>query len=348
MPEKSCVGYSASPKQPEECHGTYNAPKFCGTDLLKRKKYCTFTHSALLWKKLIEAGEGWCSTGIVQVCIASLFLMEAVLPGSVSCGKILQSRNTTTNCEHSVGSLAAGCYQHIKNWGTETCSASRAFTIPDTGVWEDSLEADRHGWADAPSVPPCPWVHTQPHTAAVPGGMGWTATPAPLISFAGCQGMPGDGSWAAPRGVPSRFVVEPGQYWTAAPDTIICFQRANRKQRWRYFAWASQVLMRLLLPYASFPYNRELYFSSSRQDSWESHTEKTPCKNPNAETHWCLSHGDLNANDFKDYTLKRTAGNWCKRKIIDHPRNTRVDRSKSLFMQKPLSLSDLILMAILS
>lgn len=37
-----------------------------------------------------------------------------------------------------------------------------------------------------------------------------------------------------------------------------------------------------------------------------------------------------------------------KGKIIDHPKNTGVDRNKSLIMQKPLSLSDLIVMAILS
>lgn len=69
-----------------------------------------------------------------------------------------ESHNTTTSCEHGICSLAAGCYQ-LKCCSTETCSASRAFTIPDTLLWEDSLEADLHGWADAP-FHPCPWVHT--------------------------------------------------------------------------------------------------------------------------------------------------------------------------------------------
>lgn len=53
----------------------------------EKEKYGTFTHSVLLWKKLIETGEGCCSTWIIQVCIVSLFLVEAVLLGSVSCGK---------------------------------------------------------------------------------------------------------------------------------------------------------------------------------------------------------------------------------------------------------------------
>lgn len=39
----------------------------------------------------METGEGCCSTGIVQLCTVSLFLVEAILLGSVSCGKILQS-----------------------------------------------------------------------------------------------------------------------------------------------------------------------------------------------------------------------------------------------------------------
>lgn len=52
--------------------------------------HCTFTHSVLLWKKLIESGQVCCSAGIVQVGIVSLFLMEAALFGSVSCEKIFQ------------------------------------------------------------------------------------------------------------------------------------------------------------------------------------------------------------------------------------------------------------------
>lgn len=116
-----------------------------------------------------------------------------------------------------------------------------------------------------------PW----PCTASIPGGMCMHShPPQALISFARVSGHAGDGSWAAPRGVPSGFGVGPGRCWTAAADTIAYFQRASRKQHWGYFAWASQVLMRSLLPYASFPYKRESYFSSSRQDSWESHTEK--------------------------------------------------------------------------
>lgn len=118
-------------------------------------------------------------------------------------------------------------------------------------------------------------THPGPALSLFQQGCALTAIPQhKLIPFARVSGH----AWGWQLGCTLRgaqwVCMESGQYWTAAADSIICCQRASRKQHWGYSACASQVLMRLLLPYASFPYKRESYFSSSRQDSWESHTEK--------------------------------------------------------------------------
>lgn len=87
--------------------------------------------------------------------------------------------NTTTKSEHSIFSLAAGFYQHSKCCSTETCSASGAFTIPDTwnSTWEDSLEADLPGWAEAP-LHSCPWGHTlAPHCLCSSRDVHWQPPP---------------------------------------------------------------------------------------------------------------------------------------------------------------------------
>lgn len=49
--------------------------------------------------------------------------------------------NTITKHKYYIHSLAIGCYLHIKCCHTETCSARRALTAPDTLLKEGSLEA---------------------------------------------------------------------------------------------------------------------------------------------------------------------------------------------------------------
>lgn len=328
------------PKQPQECHETSHAHSFCGTDLLERKKYCTFTHSALLWKKRIETGEGCCSTGIVQVCMVSLFLIEAVLLGSVSCGGILQSPNTTTSCEHRVCSLA-GCY-----------STSRAVAL--RLLCQQSMYSSRHRYMGAFPTGRSAWLGrgslpaslgTLPALCCCCSRQDGHGRPPPhfIINFL-CQAMPGDGSWAAPQWVcdGSRAVLN------CSPWYHYLLSEGKQKAALRVFCMSFPSVDEIVITLHLFLTKGNYILAQAERIPESPILKNTGCKNPNAETHWSLPQADLNAIDFKDCTLKCIIENCCKRKIIDHPMNTGVDRNKSLFMQKPLSLSDLILMAILS